>query len=50
MEQDVATQPGVASSRRGLKFKLTHRQILELSVERVPAMGPSGRLAIGSRA
>ncbi|MGV7204480.1 integrase [Xanthomonas citri] len=49
MEQDVATESGAASSRRGLKFKLTHRQILELSVERVPAIGPSGRLAIGPR-
>ncbi|PPU22774.1 hypothetical protein XarCFBP6762_20620 [Xanthomonas arboricola] len=47
MAQDVATEPGAASRRRGCKFKPTHRQILALAVESVPALGPSGRLAIG---
>ncbi|PPT24507.1 hypothetical protein XarbCFBP7629_00020 [Xanthomonas arboricola] len=47
MAQDVATEPGAASRRRGRKFKPTHRQILALAVEKVPALGPGGRLAIG---
>lgn len=47
MAQDVATDPGAASRRRGRKFKPTHRQILALAVESVPALGPGGRLAIG---
>ncbi|PPT55730.1 hypothetical protein XarbCFBP8138_10860 [Xanthomonas arboricola] len=47
LAQYVATEPGAASRRRRLKFKPTHRQILALAVERVPALGPGGRLAIG---
>ncbi len=49
MDMVVATE-GDAPGRRGTKFKLTHRQILELSVERVPLQGKAGRLVVGPRA
>lgn len=43
----VATPP--TAERRSLKFKLTHRQVLELSVDRWPVESASGKVTIAAR-
>lgn len=48
MDTVVATE-AAAPRRRGTKFKLTYRQICELSVTKGPAEGPQGRNIISPR-
>ncbi|WP_312682652.1 hypothetical protein [Stenotrophomonas chelatiphaga] len=48
MDTVVATE-AAAPRRRGTKFKLTYRQICELSVAKGPVEGPQGRTIISPR-
>lgn len=48
MDKVVATEAD-APRRRGTKFKLSYRQICELSVAKGPVEGPQGRTIIASR-